>query len=97
MELATALGVTVLVAWAFVWHRIFQQEACKTRDTLRHEAQRLEQKVDTCVRATTGARMLAESAIVCAQRAEERATRAVVLVMSPANDDGIPRDESKKR
>jgi hypothetical protein len=57
-------------------------------------------KVDAVVQSHNGARVMAESAIVRAQKAEAMASAAkraastpIVLVASPANDDTIDTDQ----
>ncbi len=78
MELAAALGLILLLVWAAGWYltRAAHLECGATRELLRHETQRLEQRIDGFADASAGAQRTAESAKVIAEAACHNAQRA---------------------
>ena len=53
---------------------------------MRFAMERMERKVVKATQANTGARLMAQNAMVRAERAEEAASKPIVLVCTPAND-----------
>jgi len=73
VELAAALGLILIVALLLVvGHLIREGHAAQTalEKVIRDETQRLERKVDMFTRANTRASILAEHAVVTAERAK---------------------------
>jgi hypothetical protein len=99
VELAATLFVTMLSGWTFVCYRMVRIEIRETQDDLenmRGQITLMGRKVDAVVQSHNGARVMAEGAIIHAQRAEALAREAkkvasqpIVLVASPANDAAV--------